>query len=706
MSPGGEQDALPTVSVILPVFNGGDLLREVIDAVLAQDPHEFIVTDSGSSDGSLELARERGLTVIEIPPAEFKHGPTRNLAASHATGEVLAFLTQDATPVPGWLRAIQEAMAQAPELGALFGPHLARPDTSPMVARELAEFFATFAAPDGGVRSFGPGDPTFLSNVNAAYRRACWEEIRFDDIAYSEDQAFGRALATHPRWRKAYSPDAAVLHAHDYSPTGFFQRYFDEYRGLKETVGYAEPVRPLAWLRGSARNTLRDARWVREQRAAGWGQVAATVPRAAGHHLGRHVAAALGTRAAGLPDALEVRLSLEGRASRAQDASAAGSIALTPQPPLPNPYAGVAQAWSSEPEPLTGDGPARADRDCLHVAFVIPWFRIGSGGHMTIFRLVEQLEAAGHSCTLWLDDPLGYSPEPAAVLRQTIVEHFRPIKAPLFRGFSQWYGADVVVATGWQTAYTVLRLPATAARAYLVQDAEPEFFATSAERAFAERTYGLGLHGIAASPWLAEMVRGHGSPCGSFFLAADHAVYRPLERTRRRDTVAFYARHETARRGVPLGALALEEVVRRRPDTRIVTFGSRTTISMDVPTLSAGVLGSEELAQLYAESTVGLCLSLTNYSLIPGEMTACGLPCVDVDHPSAVGVFGTDGPVSFARPDVMSLADAVERLLADREEWGRRSAAGLEFARAHTWEGAGAQVESELREALRLAPKA
>ena len=131
---------------------------------------------------------------------------------------MIAFLTQDATPAPGWLAAIREGFAISDDVGAVYGPHRPRADTSPMIARELTEFFATFAPHDGPPREFGPGDPTFLSNVNAAYRRACWEQIRFDDIAYSEDQAFGRALAAHERWRKVYHPQAAVLHAHDYPP--------------------------------------------------------------------------------------------------------------------------------------------------------------------------------------------------------------------------------------------------------------------------------------------------------------------------------------------------------------------------------------------------------------------------------------------------------------------------------------------------------
>ncbi|MDO9355429.1 MAG: hypothetical protein Q7T55_17140, partial [Solirubrobacteraceae bacterium] len=309
----------------------------------------------------------------------------------------------------------------------------------------------------------------------------------------------------------------------------------------------------------------------------------------------------------------------------------------------------------------------------------------------------------GHVCTIWIDDPMNLTPEGASVLRGTIREHFRPLGAAVFKGFDAWFGADVVVATGWQTVYPSMLLPDCAARAYLVQDNEPDFYAASAEREFAESTYRMGLHGIAASPWLASEVVRRGGTCGVFDLTADHELYRPRAMERSGNTVAFYARTETPRRGVAIGALALEEVHRRRPNTRIVSFGTRFPTSVAAPTESAGILDSDGLARLYSEATVGLCLSLTNYSLIPGEMLACGLPCVDVDHPSAVGVFGEDGPVAFAKLEVGAIADRVISLLDDPDERDRRSRDGIAFIAGRTWEHAGQQVETELRRALELA---
>jgi glycosyltransferase involved in cell wall biosynthesis len=260
----------------------------------------------------------------------------------------------------------------------------------------------------------------------------------------------------------------------------------------------------------------------------------------------------------------------------------------------------------------------------------------------------------------------------------------------------------VVVATGWETVYPAMLLPGCRARAYLVNDHEPDFFAASAERLWAERTYSLDLFPISASPWLRDLLaRRYGADGAWFRLGVDDRVYRLREVTRRRDTVVFYAREATPRRAVPLGLLALEELRRRIPAVRIVAFGQAEPFATSLSYELLGVASPVQLALNYAAGTVGLCLSLTNYSLIPQEMMACGMPCVDIAGGSAEAVFGSDGPVELARPEAPALADSIESLLRDDELWRRRSDAGLEFVAGASWEVAARQVEKGLREALR-----
>ena len=364
---------------------------------------------------------------------------------------------------------------------------------------------------------------------------------------------------------------------------------------------------------------------------------------------------------------------------------------------------GLAEALRNGPVELRGDASGLADAPSLHVAVVVPSFRRGSGGHATIANLLRGVEAAGHRCEVWILDDEGRHAQDADV-DMLFREFFGPLRGRVREDFTAWAGADVALATGWQTVPQVLRLAGVGARAYLVQDHEPEFYPTSAERAWASWTYDQGLHCIAASPWLAELLRErHGARATHFDLGIDHDSYRPTGVPRRDDLVAFYARAVTPRRAVPLGLLALQELHRRRPHVEIALFGDAQPIAAPFPHRHLGVVEPAGLARVYGEATVGLVLSLTNPSLIPQEMLACGLPCVDVASESMLACYGADGPVTLATPDPLALCAAIERLLDDPALREERASAGLRWAEGRTWPRAAAQVEDGLRTALRAA---
>ena len=510
-----------STSVVVPTKNGERYLAELIDALAREGVDETLVIDSGSTDATVEIARTAGVRVVEIDPGEFAHGRTRNLGVELTGGELVCFLTQDATPCEGWLAAFREAFALDPRVGAAYGPHLPRPDTSPMIARELTEFFASMS-PDGAPVCQRNGAITFLSNVNACYARACLAEIGFQDVPYSEDQAFGRDMLA-AGWTKVYHPGAAVLHAHDYTPAQFLRRYFDEYRGLRETIGHVEPLR----LRGIVRAVAGDLGWMSAhgfstQQRVRW------ATRSVAHHIGRRVAAPLGSRAEQLPRALRGRLSLEERDDARDDAAIQAEderrwLPLVGRHADPwggygGEYSEVLQVWRGGEVPLLDPVPGMSERERLRIAMILPPFRAGSGGHYLVLKILDCLERRGHTCSVWLHDThLQHQAEWPGVLRWDLREFFVPIAAPVYKGFDSWQGADIAVATGWQTVHPALLLDQCRTRVYLVNDHEPEFFATSVERLVAEDTYGHGLHCVAGSPWLRDIVRDRYGASADFY---------------------------------------------------------------------------------------------------------------------------------------------------------------------------------------------
>ena len=98
---------LPTVSVIVPTFNRGWILKKAIDSVCAQrfTDFELIVVDDGSSDETPDLLRVYGDRIRAVRQANRGVSAARNAGIRQARGELIALLDSDDTWLPGKLAA-------------------------------------------------------------------------------------------------------------------------------------------------------------------------------------------------------------------------------------------------------------------------------------------------------------------------------------------------------------------------------------------------------------------------------------------------------------------------------------------------------------------------------------------------------------------------------------------------------------------------
>ncbi|WP_417451972.1 glycosyltransferase [Kordiimonas sp.] len=348
----------------------------------------------------------------------------------------------------------------------------------------------------------------------------------------------------------------------------------------------------------------------------------------------------------------------------------------------------------------------------LDIHWVIPDFSAGGGGHMTIFRIISFLERQGHKLTIWVHEPnVHHTPEQA---KSTIRKHFQFIKAEIRfvdASFGRQAAGDVVIATDCWSVWPVLSAANFLARFYFVQDFEPSFHAMGGKYLAAELTYRQDVHCICASPWLAQKLsREYGRETSHFYLAADQKIYTPAEESAGRDhdhgptdagrlpRIAFYSRISTDRRAVELGLMGLELLARQGAEFHVDFFGN------DVPFIDApfsftdhGVASTAELAALFKSADVGVVFSATNYSLVPQEMMACGLPIVELDGENTRAIYPEE-IVSWATPDPKDIAQTVQALLAEPVRAAAQADAALKWVSGFSWEKAGSDIERTLQD--------
>lgn len=125
----------PTVSTIIPVYNGERYLAAALDSVLNQSapPTEIVVVDDGSSDGSAAIAHRYAPFVHCYQQPHAGPGAARNQGASMAQGDYLAFLDADDLWLPDKLASQMAYLQTHPEIDMVFGhvEQFISPDLTP-----------------------------------------------------------------------------------------------------------------------------------------------------------------------------------------------------------------------------------------------------------------------------------------------------------------------------------------------------------------------------------------------------------------------------------------------------------------------------------------------------------------------------------------------------------------------------------------------
>lgn len=326
----------------------------------------------------------------------------------------------------------------------------------------------------------------------------------------------------------------------------------------------------------------------------------------------------------------------------------------------------------------------------------IPDFNLGSGGHLNIFRTIWHLEEMGYTSTIVIGTPATHITVREA--EYAIRTHFFPLKARVVLGLENLPPSEFALATGWDTAYQLRAFNGATHKLYFVQDYEPHFFPVGSESVLASNTYRFGFFGITAGTWLStKLAQEYGMATRAVGFGVERARYRRLPRREpeiRR--VFFYARPPTPRRAFEIGLLVLNEVWKRLPDVQFVLAGWDTTgYRIPFPHLSCGTLALDDLPDLYSQCDVALVVSLTNASLLPLELMACGCAVVS-NRGENVDWLLNDEVATLAETSPEALTDAVCGLMQDDQKRRAQVDRAEAYAAAMQWETVAQEFEAAL----------
>lgn len=209
--------------------------------------YEVLLVDSGSTDGTLELARRHGARVIGINKSEFSHGGARNRGISEAGGEYVAMTVQDATPADeNWLPKLVENLAADDGVAGAYSRQVPRPGCNPFTRYQLEQHFTNrperrvqgAESPEGyeAMTPMQKLETITFDDVSSCVRRAVWREHPFRHVSFGEDLDWSERVIK-AGYGIVYEPASAVIHSHDRSAFYEMKRAYVAHKLLGQLVG-------------------------------------------------------------------------------------------------------------------------------------------------------------------------------------------------------------------------------------------------------------------------------------------------------------------------------------------------------------------------------------------------------------------------------------------------------------------------------------
>ena len=215
-------------SIVVRAYNEEGHIGRLLEGINRQTIRdvEVILVDSGSTDATVSIAGKFGAKVVNVRPEEFTFGRSLNRGVEAASHELVAIASAHVYPVyPDWLERLLEPLSNV-RVALSYGKQRGNEQSKFSEHQIFLHWF-----PDHS--DFQQTHP-FCNNANAAIRRSLWVRHPYDEsLTGLEDIEWGK-WAIHEGFLIAYAAEAEIIHVHDESPLGVFNRYRREAMAFKQ----------------------------------------------------------------------------------------------------------------------------------------------------------------------------------------------------------------------------------------------------------------------------------------------------------------------------------------------------------------------------------------------------------------------------------------------------------------------------------------
>lgn len=197
-------------SIIIRTLNEARHLGELLESVAKQQTrdlkYEVVLVDSGSTDETLDIARQHGCQIHHITRERFSFGRSLNIGCQAATGDVLVFISGHCLPVdPHWLQNLCQPIIDG-KVEYSYGRQLGVESSFYSERRIFEKYYPK--------RSHIPQKGFYCNNANSALSRKTWERYPFDEeLTGMEDIDLAKRLVRDGS-KIGYVAEAAIYHVH------------------------------------------------------------------------------------------------------------------------------------------------------------------------------------------------------------------------------------------------------------------------------------------------------------------------------------------------------------------------------------------------------------------------------------------------------------------------------------------------------------